>query len=92
MNSFPEHDLQELVKEIESDLNHELVVFNDDVNSFEHVIDTLIDVCDHEPEQAEQCTWIIHHNGKCSVKKGDIEGLNKMCQVIHDRGISASVN
>lgn len=92
MNSFPEHDLEELVKEVESDLNHELVVFNDDVNTFEHVIDTLIDVCEHGPEQAEQCTWIIHHKGKCSVKKGEMDQLLDMCKVILDRGINATVH
>ena len=51
---------------------HDLVVFNDDINTFEHVIDTLVDVCEHSPEQAEQCTIIIHHTGKCSVKEGPI--------------------
>ena len=46
----------------------DLVVFNDDFNTFEHVIETLIKVCKHTPEQAEQCTWLIHHKGKCTVR------------------------
>ena len=92
MNSFPEHEVDVLLKEAEVELGHELVVFNDDVNTFEHVIGTLIDVCEHQPEQAEQCTWIIHHKGKCSVKRGELERLVSMCKAILDRGINAEVN
>jgi len=70
---------------------HDLVVFNDDVNTFDHVIQTLIEVCKHTPEQAEQCTWIIHFKGKCSVKKGSWDELVPMRQAICDRGIQAEV-
>lgn len=70
---------------------HSLVVFNDDVNTFDHVIDTLIKVCDHTPEQAEQCTWIIHYKGKCTVKEGAFNTLKSMRDAICDRGISAEV-
>ncbi len=69
----------------------ELTVFNDDINTFDHVIDTLITICDHSPEQAEQCTWIIHHRGKCAVKMGEAEYLKPMRDAICDRGISAEV-
>ena len=69
----------------------ELVVFNDDVNTFDHVIESLIKVCKHESEQAEQCTWIIHYNGKCQVKKGEYEKLIPMCSALLDRGISAEI-
>ena len=68
-----------------------LVVFNDDVNTFDHVISTLIAVCKHEKEQAEQCTLIIHYKGSCTVKEGDFEILAPMCAAIGDRGISAEV-
>lgn len=68
-----------------------LVVFNDDVNTFDHVIDTLIAICKHEKEQAEQCTLIIHHKGSCTVKEGDFEILAPMCVAIGDRGISAEL-
>ena len=68
-----------------------LVVYNDDVNTFDHVIQTLIDVCGHEPEQAEQCTLLIHHKGQCTVKHGAFDELAGMCTAIHDRGISADV-
>lgn len=68
-----------------------LVVYNDDINTFEHVIQTLIEVCKHAPEQAEQCTYLIHYKGKCTVKVGSFEELVAMCSAIHDRGISADI-
>lgn len=68
-----------------------LVVFNDEVNTFEHVIQTLIEVCKHTPEQAEQCTWIIHFKGKCTVKNGSFDELASMRNTICNRGISAEV-
>ncbi|MDX5348500.1 MAG: ATP-dependent Clp protease adaptor ClpS [Hymenobacteraceae bacterium] len=80
-----------LLEEELTDLRN-LIVFNDDVNTFDHVIQTLIDVCGHEPEQAEQCTWLIHYKGKCTVKVGTFEELQGMCSAIHDRGISADIH
>lgn len=69
----------------------DLIVFNDDVNTFDHVIESLIKVCKHEVEQAEQCTWIIHFNGKCQVKRGEYEKLEPMCTALLERGISAEI-
>lgn len=69
----------------------DLIVFNDDVNSFDHVIESLIKVCKHEPIQAEQCTFIIHYKGKCQVKRGEYETLEPMCTALLDRGISAEI-
>ncbi|MGF1534701.1 MAG: ATP-dependent Clp protease adaptor ClpS [Bernardetiaceae bacterium] len=69
----------------------QLVVFNDEVNTFEHVIQTLMEVCQHTALQAEQCTLIIHYKGKCKVKSGEYEELVPMRQAICDRGISAEV-
>jgi ATP-dependent Clp protease adaptor protein ClpS len=69
----------------------DLIVFNDDVNTFDHVIESLIKVCKHEVTQAEQCTWIIHYNGKCQVKHGSFEKLEPMCTALLDRGISAEI-
>jgi ATP-dependent Clp protease adaptor protein ClpS len=69
----------------------DLVVFNDDVNTFEHVIETLIRVCKHTPEQAEQCTWLIHYRGKCAVRSGDYDELNPMRQAICEAGIDAKI-
>lgn len=77
--------------DIDTELERELVVFNDDVNTFEHVIQTLIDVCDHSAQQAEQCTLIIHYKGKCTVKSGTFDYLAPMRNAICDRGISAEV-
>ena len=69
----------------------ELIVFNDDVNTFNLVINTLIRVCKHSNEQAQQCTLIIHFKGKCSVKTGPIEKLKSACQGILDAGIQAEI-
>ncbi len=86
--------IEELIledEEVVSVEEHQLIVFNDDVNTFDHVIKTLIDVCGHTPEQAEQCTWIIHYKGKCSVKEGSLSKLKPMRDAICDRGISAEI-
>lgn len=68
-----------------------LVVFNDDFNTFEHVIETLIKVCKHSTDQAEQCTWIIHFKGKCSVKTGSFEDLRPLRESICKAGIDAKI-
>ncbi|MFK8038492.1 MAG: ATP-dependent Clp protease adaptor ClpS [Crocinitomicaceae bacterium] len=69
-----------------------LIIFNDDINTFDFIIESLIKVCKHEMVQAEQCTWIIHYNGKCAVKNGDIESLNPMKRALCERGIDAKIN
>ena len=92
MNVFPDQEVDEIIEEKIKDADtHDLVVYNDDVNTFDHVINTLIDVCDNAPEQAEQCTYIIHYKGKCVVKNGEFPRLATMCKTINDRGISAEV-
>jgi len=68
-----------------------LIVWNDDVNTFEWVIETLMEICKHSREQAEQCAYIIHYKGKYSVKEGTYEKLKPMCDAITERGISATV-
>jgi len=68
-----------------------LIVWNDDVNTFEWVIETLIEVCGHSEEQAEQCAYLVHFKGKCDVKQGEYEKLKVMCDKITDRGIGATV-
>ena len=72
--------------------SHELVLHNDEVNTFDFVIETLIEVCGHEPMQAEQCTLIVHHKGKCAVKKGAFEALKPLQQEIINRGLNATIN
>ncbi len=68
-----------------------LIVWNDEVNTFEWVIETLIEVCAHSPEQAEQCAMLIHFKGKYAVKNGDYDTLKPMCNSISERGINATV-
>ncbi len=70
---------------------HNLIVYNDDFNTFDHVIDILIKVCKHDTRQAEQCTYLIHYKGKCSVKKGNYEELKPMCENISSAGIKAAI-
>lgn len=70
---------------------YDLVVFNDDVNSFEHVIRTLVKVCKHTHEQAEQCTILIHYKGKCAVKMGSFDELRPMREAICEVGIDAKI-
>lgn len=79
-----------LVDEQEKSLN-EIVLFNDEVNTFDHVIRTLIDVCEHTPEQAEQCSIIVHHNGKCTVKTGEYSDLKPRCTRLLQAGLSAEI-
>jgi ATP-dependent Clp protease adaptor protein ClpS len=69
----------------------DLIVYNDDVNTFDHVIESLVKVCKHQMIQAEQCTWIIHYKGKCQVKRGEYDELEMMCTALLDRGISAEI-
>lgn len=69
----------------------DLVVFNDDINTFDHVISTLIRVCKHTPEQAEQCTFLIHYKGKCAVKSGTFEFLRPFREAICEAGIDARI-
>jgi ATP-dependent Clp protease adaptor protein ClpS len=71
--------------------NYEIVVYNDDVNTFDHVIDTLIRVCQHTPEQAEQCSLIVHYNGKCTVKTGELKKLKPQCAQLLEAGLSAEI-
>jgi ATP-dependent Clp protease adaptor protein ClpS len=68
-----------------------LVVWNDEVNTFEWVIESLIEICEHSYEQAEQCAYIIHFKGKYAVKHGTYEDLKPMCDAITERGIGATV-
>ena len=72
-------------------LENTIIVFNDDYNTFDHVIESFVEVLGHSSEQAEQCAWIIHTKGKCKVKQGDYETLVPLCSAILDRGISAEI-
>ena len=89
-----ENDIQ-TIQEVETEVLTEdpctLIVWNDEVNTFEWVIETLMEICGHSHEQAEQCAYIIHYSGKYGVKKGSYDELKPMCDAITDRGIGATV-
>jgi ATP-dependent Clp protease adaptor protein ClpS len=69
-----------------------LILFNDDVNSFDHVITCLMKICEHEMVQAEQCAWVVHTNGKCLVKTGSLDEVQTMCLKLVNQGLSAKVD
>lgn len=70
---------------------NEIVLHNDDVNTFDYVIDTLIYACDHTPEQAEQCSILVHYKGKCTVKTGSYDDLEPRCTMLLEAGLSAEI-
>jgi len=82
---------EELLLDEETVKHNEIVLFNDEVNTFEHVIYTLIDVCEHTPEQAEQCSLIVHYKGKCTVKTGEYKDLEPRCSKLLQAGLSAEI-
>lgn len=69
----------------------EVVLFNDEVNTFDYVIDSLIEICDHTLEQAEQCTLLVHYKGKCTVKTGEYNDLKPRCTRLLTQGLSAEI-
>ncbi len=71
--------------------NHEIVLHNDDINTFDFVIESLVGVCEHTYEQAEQCTILVHYKGKCTVKTGDLKKLKPQCVKLQDLGLSAEL-
>jgi ATP-dependent Clp protease adaptor protein ClpS len=79
----PSHSASALLDE-----KKDLILFNDDVNTFEYIIENLIEICDHEPEQAEQCAMIAHFKGKCGIRSGPAEVLEPMNNQLNSRGIS----
>jgi ATP-dependent Clp protease adaptor protein ClpS len=83
---------QEEVDVLEQEVNqHEIVLYNDDVNTFDFVIDSLINVCDHTAQQAEQCTYLVHFKGKCTVKTGELDDLKPRCSKLQELGLSAEL-
>ncbi len=88
----------QIEKEIESvvltqdEREHEIILYNDDVNTFEHVINTLVAYCDHTYEQAEQCAYIVHYSGKCGVKTGSYEELEPICLKLLEAQLSAELH
>jgi len=84
--------VDELVDRVEKLVDEKfLVVYNDDVNTFDHVIESLVDVCDHSEEQAEQCAMMVHFKGRASVRQGPFNKLHPMKTALTDRGINAVI-
>jgi ATP-dependent Clp protease adaptor protein ClpS len=81
----------DVISDVAIDEPFSLIVWNDHINTFDWVIETLIDICSHTSEQAEQCAWIIHTKGKYAVKDGTYDEMKPMCEAIVERGIGATV-
>lgn len=82
-----DYESSELLEE-----NKSLILFNDDHNTFDFVIETLIDVCEHDPLQAEQCALIVHHKGKCQVKSGTYNELKPSFREMSDRDLTVAID
>jgi ATP-dependent Clp protease adaptor protein ClpS len=71
--------------------NKVLIVYNDDVNTFQHVVECFMKYCGHSEEQALQCAYIIHYKGRCDVKRGTHEKLKPVCEALLENGIRAKI-
>lgn len=89
--SAQEKTSEEVLLEEKVVTQNEIVLYNDDVNTFDHVIETLIYACDHTAEQAEQCSLIVHYKGKCTVKTGLYDDLKPRCSMLLEAGLSAEI-
>ena len=78
--------------EVDENEGNHLVLHNDEVNTFDFVIECLIDICEHTTEQAEQCTYLIHYKGKCEVRSGSLEELRPLRNALIEKGLSATIN
>ena len=90
MNTIEKVQEDVLVEE-QIGINNEIVLYNDDVNTFDHVIETLIRVCNHTSEQAEQCAILVHYKGKCTVKTGSFDELKPQCTQLLGAGLNAEI-
>jgi ATP-dependent Clp protease adaptor protein ClpS len=84
-------ELEDLLLEEVTDKEKSLVLYNDDQNTFDWVIESLMKVCNHDPLQAEQCSLIVHNQGKCAVKDGTYDRLRPMKEALADRGLSVTI-
>ena len=82
---------EEVLLETIQDEGKKLILYNDDFNTFDFVIETLVKICNHDSIQAEQCAYIVHYKGKCMIKKGSFEKLEPICSALLDRGLTASI-
>ncbi|RUT78533.1 ATP-dependent Clp protease adaptor ClpS [Ancylomarina longa] len=92
MFDFERHFEQENCEVIEDILDRNtLLLYNDDYHTFDFVVDALVDVCKHEPSQAEQCAYITHYKGKCDVKKGSFKRIKPLRDRLTERGLKVSI-
>ncbi|PCJ67612.1 MAG: Clp protease ClpS [Bacteroidetes bacterium] len=84
-------ELEELDVLVDVDTGSMIILYNDDVNTFDHVIHCLIKYCKHTSEQAEQCAMLVHYKGKCNVKSGSDVELTPICQALTNKGLSAVI-
>ncbi len=89
--SVKEKTKKESSRSAENSEIHEIILYNDDINTFDHVIDCLISICDHTPLQAEQCTLIVHYKGKCSVKSGTLFDLKPRLKKLTAADLTAEI-
>ena len=82
---------EEIIEKIESIDLKELMLFNDDFNTFQHVIEMLCKYCEHDTIQAEQCAWIVHNNGKCMVKRDEYSNIKPIYDALQDAGLSVKI-
>lgn len=84
---------EEVLEEVKTTTQkeNEIVLYNDDYNTFDHVIETLIYACEHTPVQAEQCAILVHYKGKCTVKTGSFDELRPRCSKLLEEGLSAEI-
>lgn len=85
-----EEELDVLVKELTAKTKA-IILYNDDHNTFDHVIKCLVKYCGHSMIQAEQCAIIVHHNGKCDVKHGSYDKLKPVCEALLEQGLTAKI-
>ncbi|MAX80656.1 MAG: hypothetical protein CL843_10840 [Crocinitomicaceae bacterium] len=85
---LPEEEVSVLT---DSENKYQIILFNDEFNTFDYVIECLIEVCEHHPEQAEQCTYLVHYKGKCDVKRGALSDLEPRCKELLRRGLTAEI-
>jgi ATP-dependent Clp protease adaptor protein ClpS len=93
MNIWSGTQEKENILTVEKELNeNHLVLHNDEVNTFDWVIESLVKVCNHDRLQAEQCSFIVHHSGKCAVKDGALDDLRPLKEALLERGLSATID
>ncbi len=90
-NNYTQTD-EVLELETETEKLNNIILFNDDVNTFEWVIECLVSYCGHDSVQAEQCATLVHYTGKCEVKKGTFKQLKPICETLLEKGLSAEIN